>query len=149
MPDLLSRGITVGLGTDGAASNNNLDMMEEMRLTALIHKGNRMDPTVISAREALAMATRESAKAVFLEKVGIVAPKMKADIIMVDLQRPHLTPQHDLVAHLVYAAQPSDITMVMINGQIILENGQLTTLDEEKIIFQAQQRALHLVQQTK
>ncbi|MBT9140118.1 MAG: 5-methylthioadenosine/S-adenosylhomocysteine deaminase [Dehalococcoidia bacterium] len=146
VPDLLSRGITVGLGTDGAASNNNLDMMEEMRLTALIHKGNRMDPTVISAREALAMATRESAKAVFLEKVGIVAPKMKADIIMVDLQRPHLTPQHDLVAHLVYAAQPSDITMVMINGQIILENGQLTTLDEEKIIFQAQQRALHLVQ---
>jgi len=148
VPELLSRGITVGLGTDGAASNNNLDMIEEMRLAALIHKGSRMDPTVISAREALAMATREGAKAVFLEKVGVVAPEMKADIIMLDLQRPHLTPQHDLAAHLVYAAQPSDITMVMVNGQILLENGQLTTLDEEKIIFQAQQRALHLVQQT-
>lgn len=148
LPELLRRGITVGLGTDGAASNNNLDMMEEMRLAALIHKGNCLDPTVITAREALAMATRESAKAVFLEKVGVVAPGMKADIIMLDLQRPHLTPQHDLVAHLVYAAQPSDITMVMVNGQILLENGQLTTLDEEKIIFQGQQRAMFLVQQT-
>ncbi len=146
VPDLLSRGITVGLGTDGAASNNNLDMIEEMRLAALIHKGNRMDPTVVSARKALAMATRESAKAVFLEKVGVVAPEMKADIIMLDLQRPHLTPQHDLVAHLVYAAQPADIVMVMVNGQIISEKGEMTTLDEEKIIFQAHQRALHLVQ---
>lgn len=147
VPDLLTRGITVGLGTDGAASNNNLDMMEEMRLAALLHKGSRMDPTAITAQQALAMATRESAKAVFLDDVGTVEAGKKADLVMIDLQRPHLTPQHDLVAHLVYAAQPSDITMVMVNGQILLEDGQLTTLDEEKILYQAQQRAMHLVQE--
>ena len=149
IPDLLSRGIIVGLGTDGAASNNNLDMMEEMRLAALLHKGSCMDPTVITAREALAMATRESAKAVYLENVGVVAEGMKADLIMLDLAKPHMTPQHDLVAHLVYAAQPSDITLVMINGKILFENGELKTLDEEKILFQAQQRAIHLVTETK
>jgi 5-methylthioadenosine/S-adenosylhomocysteine deaminase len=145
IPDLLQRGITVGLGTDGAASNNNLDMMEEMRLAALLHKGFRMDPTAITAREALAMATREGGKAVFLNDVGTIASGMKADLVMIDLHRPHLTPQHDLVAHLVYAAQPSDITMVMIHGKIVMEDGRVTTLDEEKIIFQAQQRAMYLV----
>jgi 5-methylthioadenosine/S-adenosylhomocysteine deaminase len=148
IPDLLERGVIVGLGTDGAASNNNLDMMEEMRLAALLHKGSRMDPTAITAREALAMATRESARAVFLDDVGMIAQGLKADLVMLDLHRPHLTPQHDLVAHLVYAAQPSDITLVMINGAVVMENGVATTLDEEKIIFQAQQRALHLVSGT-
>jgi 5-methylthioadenosine/S-adenosylhomocysteine deaminase len=145
IPDLLQRGIIVGLGTDGAASNNNLDMMEEMRLAALLHKGSRMDPTAITAPEALAMATRESAKAVFLSDVGVIAPGMKADLVMLDLHRPHLTPLHDLTAHLVYAAQPSDITLVMIQGNVVMENGICTTLDEEKILYQAQQRALHLV----
>lgn len=147
VPDLLRRGVVVGLGTDGAASNNNLDMMEEMRLAALLHKGSRMDPTAITAKDALAMATRESARAVFLDDVGAITAGMKADLILVDLHRPHLTPQHDLTAHLVYAAQPSDITLVMVDGKILLENGALTTLDEEKIIYQAQQRALHLVQE--
>lgn len=148
VPDMLGRGITVGLGTDGAASNNNLDMMEEMRLAALLHKGSRMDPTAITARDALAMATRESAKAVFLDDVGVMAAGMKADLIMLDLHKPHLTPQHDLVAHLVYAAQPSDITMVMVNGNILVEDGNLITMDQENIMFQAQQRAMNLVQES-
>jgi len=147
VPDLLDRGIIVGLGTDGAASNNNLDMLEEMRLAALLHKGNRMDPTAITAREALSMATSQSAKAVFLNDVGMVASGMKADLIMFDLHKPHLTPQHDLIAHLVYAAQPGDLTLVMVDGKILLENGELTTLDEEKILFQAQERAMHLVRE--
>lgn len=146
VPDLLKRGIIVGLGTDGAASNNNLDMMEEMRLAALLHKGSRMDPLAITAREALAMATRESAKAVFLDHVGVVAEGMKADLVMLGLHKPHLTPRHDLVAHLVYAAQPSDVTLVMVNGRVLLKDGELTTLDEEKILYQAEQRAMHLVQ---
>jgi 5-methylthioadenosine/S-adenosylhomocysteine deaminase len=145
VPDLLARGITVGLGTDGAASNNNLDMMEEVRLAALIHKGSRLDPTVITAPEALAMATRESARAVFLPDVGVIAEGMKADLVMYNLNRPNLTPRHNLAAHLVYAAQPGDISLVMVDGRVLVENGQTTTLDEEKIIFQAQQRAVHLV----
>ncbi|MCR3922419.1 MAG: amidohydrolase, partial [Firmicutes bacterium] len=147
VPDLLSRGITVGLGTDGAASNNNLDMMEEMRLAALLHKGVRMDPTAITAQEALALATRHSAKAVFLDQVGTIASGMKADLLVLDLQKPHLTPLHNVVAHVVYAAQPTDITVVMVDGKILCENGHLTTLDEENIIFQAQQRAEYLVKE--
>ena len=145
VPDLLKRGITVGLGTDGAASNNNLDMMEEMRLAALLHKGVRMDPTVMSAREALTLATRDSARALFLDDVGSLEPGKKADIIMIDLNKPHLTPHHDVVAHLVYAAQSSDVTWVMVDGKVLMADGQLTTMDEEKIIFQAEQRALHLM----
>lgn len=147
VPDMLSRGIVVGLGTDGAASNNNLDMMEEMRLAALLHKGSRMDPTAITAWDALAMATREGAKALFLQDVGTLQSGMKADLIMIDLNRPHLTPQHDLVAHLVYAAQPSDIILVVVDGKVLMENDKLATLDEEKILYQAQQRAFHLVKE--
>jgi 5-methylthioadenosine/S-adenosylhomocysteine deaminase len=145
VPDLLERGVIVGLGTDGAASNNNLDMLEEIRLAALLHKGSRMDPTLITAMDALAMATRESAKAVFLDDVGVIAPGMKADLAMIDLNRPHLTPRHNVVAHLVYAAQPGDITLVMVDGKVLVEDGVPTALDEEKIMFQAQQRAHYLV----
>ncbi|NLZ38464.1 MAG: amidohydrolase [Firmicutes bacterium] len=141
LPELLDKGIIVGLGTDGAASNNNLDMMEEMRLAALLHKGVNLDPTAITAEQAMIMATRMGAKALFLDDVGVIAPGKKADLIMINLQRPHLIPRHNLVAHLVYAAQPSDIFLVMVNGKILCENGKLTTLDEEKILFQAQQRA--------
>jgi 5-methylthioadenosine/S-adenosylhomocysteine deaminase len=147
VPDMLERGLVVGLGTDGAASNNNLDMLEEMRLAALLHKGSRQDPTAITAHEALRMATRNSARAVFLDDVGVVAAGMKADLIMLDLHKPHLTPRHDLVAHLVYAAQPDDITLVIVDGKVLLENGELTILDEEKIMFQAQERAMHLVRE--
>ncbi|HZK25493.1 MAG TPA: amidohydrolase [Oscillospiraceae bacterium] len=147
VPDLLSRGITVGLGTDGAASNNNLDMMEEMRLAALLHKGVRMDPTVITAAEALMLATSESAKAIFLDQVGKITEGMKADLILVDLHQPHLTPRHNIIAHLVYAAQPSDISIVMVDGKVLCENGRLTTLDEDEIIYQAEQRAQFLVKE--
>lgn len=147
VPDMLERGLVVGLGTDGAASNNNLDMLEEMRLAALLHKGSRQDPTAITAHEALRMATNRSARAVFLDDAGEIAAGKKADLIMLDLNKPHLTPRHDLVAHLVYAAQPDDITLVMVDGKILLENGELTTLDEEKIMFQAQERAMHLVRE--
>jgi 5-methylthioadenosine/S-adenosylhomocysteine deaminase len=145
VPELLSRGITVGLGTDSAASNNNLDMLEEMRLAALLHKGSRMDPTLITAEEAVAMATRESAAAVFLPDVGSIEEGKKADLLLWDLRQPHLTPKHNLVAHLVYAAQPSDIKMVMVNGTIVCRNGRLTLMDEDEIIFEAEQRARRLV----
>ncbi len=112
-----------------------------MRLAALLHKGVNLDPTAITAEQAMIMATRMGAKALFLDDVGVIAPGKKADLIMINLQRPHLIPRHNLVAHLVYAAQPSDIFLVMVNGKILCENGKLTTLDEEKILFQAQQRA--------
>jgi 5-methylthioadenosine/S-adenosylhomocysteine deaminase len=116
-----------------------------MRLAALLHKGVRQDPTAITAADAFMLATRESAKAVFLEQAGMISEGMKADLIMVDLQRPHLVPRHNIIAHLVYAAQPSDITLVMVDGRVLCEHGRLTTLDEDEILYQAEQRALLLV----
>lgn len=145
VPELLQRGVTVGLGTDGAASNNNLDMLEEMRLAALLHKGACLDATVISVEEALAMATRESARAVFLPKTGMISPGKKADLLLIDLQKVHLTPRHNPASLLVYAAQPSDIKMVMVDGKILCRDGELLTMDEEKIVYHAEKRAKHLL----
>lgn len=145
IPALLARGVTVGLGTDGAASNNNLDMLEEIRLAALIHKGMHNDPTLISAGQALEMATAMGARALFLEDVGAIRQGLKADLILLDLDKPHLTPRHDLEAHVVYSAQSSDVVLVMVDGRILLEDGQLTTIDEERVLFEAARSARELL----
>lgn len=148
VPALLAKGVTVGLGTDGAASNNNLDMMEEIRLAALIHKGAHHDPTLISAQQALAMATAMGARAVFLEEeIGAIREGFKADLILMDLDKPHLTPRHNVEAHIVYAAQASDICLVMVDGKILLEDGHLTTIDEERVLYEAARAARELLEQ--
>lgn len=145
IPALLAKGVTVGLGTDGAASNNNLDMLEEIRLAALIHKGVHNDPTLISAAQALEMATAMGARAVFLEDVGAIRQGLKADLILLDLDKPHLTPRHSIDAHIVYSAQAADVVLVMVDGRILLEGGQLTTIDEERVLFEAARWARELV----
>lgn len=137
VPRLLTRGLAVGLGTDGAASNNNLDMMEEMRLCALIHKGVGLEPTELPAATALAMATEMGARTLFLDGVGRIAPGYKADLVLVDLNKLHLTPRTNVVSHIVYAAQPADINLVMVDGTIVVEDGRLLTIDEEKTIAEA------------
>jgi 5-methylthioadenosine/S-adenosylhomocysteine deaminase len=145
VPALLQRGVTVGLGSDGAASNNNLDMLEEVRLAALIHKGVHNDPTLIPAAQALALATTMGARAVFLDgEIGTIAEGMKADIILIDLNKPHLIPRHDVDAHIVYSAQAADVSLVMVDGQILVEEGKLTTIDEERILFEAARCAREL-----
>ncbi|HBS58886.1 MAG: amidohydrolase [Bacillota bacterium] len=142
---LLAKGVTVGLGTDGAASNNNLDMMEEVRLAALLQKVHTADPTLIPAMQALQMATVLGAKALGLhEQIGTLAPGKRADLIIFNLKAPHLTPKHDLASLLVYAASAADIETVMIDGKIVMENRQLLTLDEEKIMWHAQKCAARL-----
>jgi 5-methylthioadenosine/S-adenosylhomocysteine deaminase len=138
VPDLLSQGVTVGLGTDGAASNNNLDMLLELRLAALIHKGIHNDPTLVPAAAALEMATSMGARALFLEDVGSIREGMKADLILVDLNKAHFSPRHNPEAAIAYAAHASDVALVMADGQILLEGGRLTTIDEERVIFEAQ-----------
>lgn len=143
---LLQTGAIVGLGTDGAASNNNLDMMEEMRTAALLQKVNTMDPMALPSFQALQMATAEGARALGLgHEVGLLKPGYKADIILINSRRPHLYPPHDLVAHLVYAAQSADVETVIIDGKLVMENRQVLTIDEEEVLAEVEKRAQRLV----
>ncbi|MBO8167800.1 MAG: amidohydrolase [Thermoanaerobacteraceae bacterium] len=144
VPRMLAEGITVGLGTDGAASNNNLDLLEEMRSTALLHKVSQEDPTVISAYQALEMATKYGGQALGLP-VGVLAPGKQADVILIDLRKPHLQPLHDIPAHIVYAAQASDVDTVIVNGEVVMENRQVKTVDEEQLYAEITKRAGRLV----
>jgi 5-methylthioadenosine/S-adenosylhomocysteine deaminase len=139
VPEMLAAGITVGLGTDSAASNNNLDLFGEIRMAALLHKGISGDPTVIPAAEALRMGTVYGARALGLEGLtGMLQPGMKADFIAVSLAQSHFVPQTDLVSHLVYAGSGADVRHVWADGRQLLRNGELLTLDEEKILHEAQ-----------
>ncbi len=145
VPKMLKAGALVGLGTDSAASNNNLDMLEEMRTCALLHKLISMDSTVLPAYQVLEMATKQGAKVLGLEKTGSLQPGYKADIIIMDFHKPHLIPLHDPVANIVYAAQSSDIKTVIIDGKVIMKDRQILTFDEEKILYEAQLCAQELV----
>ncbi len=141
---LLRAGIKVGLGTDGAASNNNLDLLEEMRLASLLAKGITLDPTSVPARKALEMATVDGAETLFLDRVGRLKSGYKADLIGLRKDAPHMLPLHDPLAQLVYAASSADVEFVMIDGNILMEKGELTTLDEEKIKAEASRCARRL-----
>lgn len=131
---MLNKGLVVGLGTDGAASNNNLDMFEEMRQAAMVHKGVQLDPIAITAYKALEMATKDGAKALFLdEKHGTLQSGALADLIFIDYDRPYYHPRHNLLAHIVYAGQSGDVTDVMVDGQMVIQNGCAVFMDEERI----------------
>jgi 5-methylthioadenosine/S-adenosylhomocysteine deaminase len=143
---LLEKGVPVSLGTDSAASNNNLDMLEEMRLAALLPKGLLENPTAVPAETALKMATINGAGALFLNsETGTLREGAKADLIMFNLNQPHLYPRHNLLAHLVYSARSADINLVMVNGNVLMSDGELLTIDEERVFFEAQLRATRLV----
>jgi len=135
--DMLKAGVKVSLGTDSSSSNNNLDMFEEIRLAALLQKGVTYDPTVVPALTALKMGTIDGAISIWLDDVGMLRPGYKADIIAVDIDRPHLVPHTDLVSHLVYSASQQDVTDVWVDGRRLLKDGTCTTLDEERILYEA------------
>ena len=131
-------GITIGLGTDGAASNNNLDMFDEMDAAAKVHKLVRSDPTVMDAKTVLKMATGGAAKVLLKEKeIGSLEVGKKADIIILDLNRPHLTPLYNIYSNLVYSAGGGEVDTAIINGKLIMENRDILTIDEEEIIDRA------------
>ena len=135
VPDMQSAGITVALGTDGCASNNNLDMFQEMDTAAKLHKVSRLDPTVMSAATVLRMATHDGARALGMANViGALRPGMKADVITVDFNQPHLTPLYHEDSHLVYCASGSDVDTVLINGRIVMKNRRLLTVDEGEVM---------------
>ncbi|MCX7568705.1 amidohydrolase [Tumebacillus sp. DT12] len=131
---MLDAGLTVGLGTDGAASNNNLDMFEELRMAAMLHKGVHQDSIAISGYKALEMATKDGAKALFLEdKLGTLQAGALADVILLDIDQPHFHPRHNMIAHIAYSASSHDVTHVIVNGELVVENRNVLTMDEKKI----------------
>jgi 5-methylthioadenosine/S-adenosylhomocysteine deaminase len=135
VPALLKAGVTVGLGTDGCASNNNLDLFSEMDTAAKLHKVNTMDPTVMDAVTVLKMATIDGAKSLGLQDIiGSLEIGKKADVIIIDTRRPHLVPVYNPVSHIVYAAQGSDVQDVIVNGKILLRNKELLAFDMEDIL---------------
>ncbi|HPF43846.1 MAG TPA: amidohydrolase [Syntrophomonadaceae bacterium] len=148
VPKLLAAGIPVALGTDGASSNNDLDMMQEMRTCALLHKVSTMDPTVLPAYKALEMATVNGAQALGLSsQIGKLQKGFKADMTILNLHAAHQIPRYDITANLVYSGQASDVETVIINGRIIMENRQFITLDQEEIMRQAQRIAARLMKE--
>ncbi|MBP5153658.1 MAG: amidohydrolase [Lachnospiraceae bacterium] len=133
VPDFLSDGFTVALGTDGASSNNCLNMFREMYLAALLHKGVRGDASVLTARDVLHMATRAGALAQGRPETGLLETGMKADLCAVDAGRIHLFPLLDPVDTLVYSAQGSDVILTAVDGRILYENGVWTAFDAEEV----------------
>lgn len=143
--DLLARGVPVGLGTDGCASNNNLDLLQEMDTAAKLQKVHRLDPTALPATAALDLSTRGSARILGLEKeVGALMPGLKADLVVIDLDQPHLTPIYDPYSHLVYAAGGADVQTVLVHGQVVVQDRRLLTFDLEETLARARELARSL-----
>nr|WP_245987643.1 amidohydrolase [Cohnella lupini] len=139
VPELMRAGVTVSLGTDSAASNNNLDLFQEITMAALLHKGVSGDPTVIPAAEALRMGTVNGARSIGLGGVtGQLKAGLKADFIALSIAQAHFVPLTDYISHLAYAARGSDVAHVWVDGKQLLRDGQLLTLDEEKILAEAE-----------
>ncbi len=135
VPEMLGSGINVSIGTDGPASNNDVDMFSEMSSVAKVHKVVTMDPTVMDAETTLRCATLNGAEALGAEQqIGTLQPGKKADIIVLDLAQPHLTPIYNIASHLVYTARGSDVIHSLINGRLVMENRKLLSIDEQAVI---------------
>ena len=138
VPAMLNAGINVALGTDGAASNNNLNMFEEMHLAALIHKGVAQNPELVTAKQAFKMATINGSRAIgYGSETGVIKAGMQADIVLLDTDKPHLYPLNDPHSAVVYSAQGGDVDTVIVDGAILMENRELKTIDEERVKFEA------------
>jgi 5-methylthioadenosine/S-adenosylhomocysteine deaminase len=150
IPEMRNAGINVALGTDGPASNNNQDLIEGMKFAACLHKVNKRNPAIITAQDVLEMATINGAKALGLEReIGSIEVGKKADLIIVDMQKPHIAPVYDPVASLVYCANGGDVDTTIIDGKIVMENRQIKTADEKDIIQKAGDAAYGLKKRAK
>lgn len=134
VPEMLAAGVRIGLGTDGAASTNDLDLWKEMRLAALIHKGANRDATLMPASTVLRLATLGGAEALGLEnEIGSITPGKRADLIQVDIDTPRLMPLYDIVSHLIYAVEASDVVTTIVSGQVLMRDGEVLTLNAAEI----------------
>ncbi len=146
VPELLDAGVSVGLGTDGAASNNTLDMFETMKFCALVHKQHRWDPQVLPAQTVFDLATIQGSRCLRMqEQIGSLEEGKCADIILVDSRTPHLTPVHDPISHLVYAAKGGDVCTTIVHGVPLMLDRVYQTLDAEQIMQDAQLCAEELI----
>jgi 5-methylthioadenosine/S-adenosylhomocysteine deaminase len=142
VPAYLAAGVSVGLGTDGAASNNDLDMFEAMRQAAFLHKLTTKDPRAVSARTALEMATRGGARVIGREsQLGSLQAGKLADLIVVRMDRPRQTPMYDPVSHLVYTTRGDDVETTIVNGRVLMRDGKVLSLDEPKVLQAARAAA--------
>jgi 5-methylthioadenosine/S-adenosylhomocysteine deaminase len=150
MPPLmrfLTSGVNVALGTDGPASNSDLNLLEVMRVTGLHYKGATGDPESLPRTQLLRLATQASATAMGFEDSGVLAPGRPADLLLLDTTAPHWIPRHDPVAGIVYAAHPGDVAYVWSAGQLLYRRGEFLTLDVERIRWEAERRAFRMVGQ--
>ena len=140
-------GVPVGLATDGAVSNNTMDILESMRLMAMLQKHEARDPELMTIGETLDMATSRSAEVVGLQdEIGRLSPGFLADIILIDMQGAHLQPVHSLTASLVYNSRATDVQTVLVNGRVLMRDRELLTLDKPLIIQKVKERMLRLAQ---
>ncbi|SHI09317.1 amidohydrolase [Sporanaerobacter acetigenes] len=143
---MINRGVNVALGTDGSSSNNNLNMFEEMNLAAVINKAVNESAVSIPAITAIEMATSNGAKALNWEdEIGSIEVGKKADLILVDMNKPHLYPRHNVVSALAYSCQASDVETVIVDGKVLMEKYELKTIDIEKVMYNAEKAAHSLV----
>jgi 5-methylthioadenosine/S-adenosylhomocysteine deaminase len=140
--ELLQHGVPVGLGTDGCASNNNLDLVQEMDTAAKLQKVHHLDPTALPATTTLDLATTGGARALGLEgQIGMLAPGMKGDLVVIDLDQPHLTPIYDPYSHLVYAATGADVQTVLVHGRVLVQDRRFLAFDLEETLAKARELA--------
>ncbi len=149
VPLLLKKGITVAIGTDSVASNNSLNMMEEMKFFAVANKGKQYDPTLITPIETLKAATIAGAKAQGREDCGKLAIGFKADLIVLDLTKPNMHPIHNLANNIVYSASGSDVLLTMVDGKVVYHNGEYLSIDIEKAIYQAEKATKRILGELK
>ena len=147
VPQMLASDVNVALGCDGGPSNNDYDLVREMKLAAIIHKAVTNDPLIVPAETVLEMATINGARALGLEhEIGSLEVGKKADLVVIDLNRLHTTPSPNPISSLVYAATGAEIDTVVVDGRIVVEHGQLLTMDEHEVMEQAHQHAGALYQ---
>lgn len=148
VPQLLKKGVTVGLGTDGSASNNALDMFQEMNLAAKVHKVTQLDPTVMNAETAVKLATIGGARVLGMDHlIGSIETGKLADIIVVNMSQPHLTPLYNPYSQLVYAARGADVVTCVINGRMVMENRRFSTINLPEVMGRVRSIARHIAAQ--
>jgi 5-methylthioadenosine/S-adenosylhomocysteine deaminase len=149
VPLLLEKGVNVAIGTDSVASNNSLNMIEEMKFFAIANKGKQYDPTLITPADTLIAATAAGAKGQGRENCGALTVGYKADLIVVDLSKPNMHPIHNMANNIVYAASGSDILLTMVDGKVLYANGEYTTIDIEKVIYEAERSTTRILGELK
>jgi len=143
---MLKAGVKVAIGTDGVASNNNLNLWEEIKLMPMLQKGTMLDPTVVSPAQTIAAATSVGAKALGYDNLGLLKEGYLADLILIRIDDAHMVPCHDMESNLVYSAQGSDVCLTMVNGKVLYRNGVFTTLDEKLVKARAAKEAALLME---